>query len=202
MHQDRHLTHDSGNDKLVTSKRRKRRRRQRIFTTVALSVLFLAAVGGTVAFLITQDGPVTNTFIPSQVSCQVTENFNGTEKTNVNVKNTGDTQAYIRVKLVTYRVNEQGQRIGGSAEIPVFLLGENWVTYDGFYYYTLPVAAGDKPATDLADKMTLTGAYSDADGGKQVIEVMAEAIQSEPAQAVGEAWGVSISEGRVAAYQN
>ena len=41
---------------------------------------------------------------------------------------------------------------------------------------------------------------SDPDGGKQVIEVMAEAIQSEPVQAVGEAWGVSISPDKVTAY--
>lgn len=46
----------------------------------------------------------------------------------------------------------------------------------------------------------MTGSYTDADGGKQVIEVMAEAIQAEPARAVGEAWGVTITEGNVAPY--
>ena len=48
--------------------------------------------------------------------------------------------------------------------------------------------------------MTLTSSYSDADGGHQAIDVMAEAIQSVPAKAVGEAWGVSISKGSVTAY--
>ena len=41
----------------------------------------------------------------------------------------------------------------------------------------------------------------DTDGGKQVIEVMAEAIQSSPAEAVGKSWGVTISEGSVTAYK-
>lgn len=49
--------------------------------------------------------------------------------------------------------------------------------------------------------IALTGSYDDADGGKQVIEVMAEAIQSGPADAVGKSWGVSISKGSVTAYE-
>ena len=48
--------------------------------------------------------------------------------------------------------------------------------------------------------MTLTASYTDADGGRQSVDVMAEAIQSEPAQAVGQAWGVRISQGSVTAY--
>ena len=40
-----------------------------------------------------------------------------------------------------------------------------------------------------------------ADGGKQALEIMAEAIQSAPAEAAGQAWGVTITPGRVARYQ-
>lgn len=158
---------------------------------LSLLLLVTAAVGGTVAYLLTQTEPVTNTFTPSHVTCKVTEDFDGTTKSNVNVKNTGDTEAYIRVKLVTYRVNDADQHIGGVATIPSDLkLGENWVEHNGYYYYKLPVKAGEKPAAALIDSIDLTGSYSDADRGKQVIEVMAEAIQSVPAKAVQDAWGV------------
>lgn len=182
---------------------RKPRRGTKRLSTLLLSVILVAtiAVGGTVAYLVTQDAPITNTFTPSHVNCEVTENFNGTVKSNVNVTNTGDTDAYIRVKLVTYRVNEDGQHIGGTATIPPFAPGANWAKHiDGYYYYTLPVAPDQKPANDLIDSITLEDNYDDADGGKQVIEVMAEAIQSAPAEAVGQSWGVKISEGSVAAY--
>lgn len=173
----------------------------RLTTMVIATVLFLAlAIGGTVAWLSTKDAPITNTFNPSKVACEVTENFNGEVKSNVNVKNTGDTEAYIRIKLVTYRTNDRGQHIGGTAELPFFTLGANWVKYGDYYYYTLPVAADETPATNLADSMMLTATYEDADGGHQSIDVMAEAIQSSPAQAVGQAWGVSISQGSVTAY--
>lgn len=168
---------------------------------LVVSVLVLLAVaGGTLAWLTANTGPVVNTFTPAQVSCKVTENFDGTTKSNVNVENTSDIYAYIRVKLVTYRVNAQNQHIGGTASLPNFTLGTGWVKYGDYYYYTKPVAPNQKPETNLTDSMTLIGSYMDTDGGKQVIEVMAEAIQSSPAEAVGESWGVTISEGSVTAY--
>lgn len=171
---------------------------------VSVLVLLLAVAGGTLAWLTANTGPVVNTFDPAQVSCAVTEDFNGTIKSNVNVTNTSDIYAYIRVKLVTYRVNAQNQHIGGTAEIPEFKPGEGWVKYGEYYYYTRPVAPdNNSPDIPLIDEtgIKLTGSYDDADGGKQVIEVMAEAIQSSPAEAVGKSWGVTISEGSVTAYK-
>lgn len=166
----------------------------RLTTMVIATVLLLAlAIGGTLAWLSTKDGPITNTFTPSKVTCEVTESFDGETKSNVNVTNTGDTDAYIRVKLVTYRTNDKGYHIGGTASLPTFTLGANWVWYDGYYYYTRPVAPGEKPEANLTDSMTLTGSYTDADGGKQAIDVMAEAIQSVPGDAVKAAWGFSIN---------
>lgn len=169
---------------------------------VSVLALVLAVAGGTLAWLVANTTPVTNTFTPAQVSCAVEETFNNNVKSNVNVRNTSDIDAYLRVKLVTYRVNKDGQHIGGTAEIPPFTPGEKWVKNGDFYYYTLPVAPYETPAANLIDKIELAGSYNDADGGKQVIEVMAEAIQSVPKKAVGEAWGVTIALNSVTAYQS
>ena len=175
--------------------RRKAHHTGRLTAMVIATALLLAlAISGTVAWLTTKDAPITNTFNPSKVACEVTESFNGT------VKNTGDIDAYIRVKLVTYRTNAQGQHIGGTAELPEFTPGAGWVAYNGYYYYTKPVAPNAQPEKALIDSIELKASYDDADGGKQAIDVMAEAIQSVPAEAVGQAWGVTISEGRVTAY--
>ena len=184
-----------------TRRRRRRRRNGRLTAMVVAAILLLAlAIGGTVAWLSTTDKPIENKFLPSKVSCEVQEKFDGNVKTNVNVKNTGDIPAFIRVKLVSYRTNDAGQHIGGIAELPSFTPGAGWVKYGDYYYYTQPVAAGGFPAANLTNSMTLTENYTDADGGHQSIDVMAEAIQSVPAQAVGEAWGVSITAGSVTAY--
>lgn len=170
----------------------------RLTTMVIATVLLLAlAIGGTLAWLSTKDDPIQNKFLPTKVTCEVTEKFNGTtgEKTKVNVKNTGTIDAFIRVKLVTYRTNDRGQHIGGTASLPAFTLGTGWVMYGDYYYYTKPVAPNQKPETNLTDSMTLIGSYLDTDGGKQAVDVMAEAIQSVPEDAVKAAWGSGFSIG-------
>ena len=173
---------------------------------MVLSIVLLlgVAIGGTIAWLSTKTTPVTNTFTPAKVTCKVEENFdeNTGVKTKVNVTNTGNIAVYIRVKLVTYRTNDDSQHIGGTAKLPQFNLGENWVKHVGYYYYTLPVAPGEKPEANLADSMTLEKSYKDADGGKQALDVMAEAIQSEPEKAVADAWGVKIAPGSVTVAGN
>ena len=163
---------------------------------VSLLALLLVVAGGTLAWLTAQDS-VSNTFTPAHVSCVVTENFDGTVKSNVNVTNTSDIAAFIRVKLVTYRVNDDGQHIGGTATILPFTPGTGWVKYGDFYYYTLPVEPNATPEAALIGTpgIELKDSYKDADGGKQVIEVMAEAIQSQPDRAVADAWNVTVSNG-------
>ena len=185
----------------MTNTKRNRHRKLRKPVKVILSFLliFTVTVGGTLAYLSTQTNDVVNIFTPSYVSCGVTEDFNsGITKKNVNVTNTSDIEAYIRVKLVTYRVNRKNEQIGGLATIPAFIPGTGWVynSSDGFYYYTLPVAAGETPITNLIDDsgIELEDDYDDADGGKQVIEVMAEAIQSKPNAAVEQAWKVTVDD--------
>lgn len=181
-------------------------RRKTITLVAALTLILALAIGGTIAWLTDSTNSVVNTFTPAHVACQVTENFNSTTgvKSNVNVKNTGDIDAYIRVKLVTYRTNDAGQHIGGTATVPVFTPGTGWVLHDGYYYYTLPVAPNGQPAANLIDSITLTSSYNDADGGHQAIDVMAEAIQAQGTDSNGKtpvqlAWGVTISEGSVTA---
>lgn len=184
-------------------KRTSKRPTGRLVAMALATVLLLAlTIGGTVAWLTSKTNDITNTFTPSKVMCAVSEFFDEDTgvKSNVNVTNVGDTDAFIRVKLVTYRTNAEGKHIGGVAEVPKFTPGDGWVKYGDYYYYTKPVAPNAQPEKALIDNIQLASSYPDADGGYQAMDVMAEAIQSQPAQAVGEAWGVSISQGRVTAY--
>ena len=174
--------------------RRRGRFNARLTAIVLATVALLAlAIGGTVAWLNAKTDPVENTFDYAYVTCKVIEeNFDGKVKTNVNVQNTSNTYAFLRVKLVAYRTNEAGQHIGGMATIPEFTLGADWVKYGDYYYYTKPVSpdkTNNKPATNLTDYIKLGGPYGDADGGYTAIDVMAEAIQSTPEKAVQDAWG-------------
>ena len=181
-------------DKHEAWRSEKTARKGRLNATIISVVLILTlAVGGTIAFLSTKTDPVVNTFNPSQVTCSVEENFDGKAKTNVNVRNTGDIPAFIRVKLVAYRTNDAGQHIGGVSEVPAFNLGKDWAKCGDYYYYTCPVAPGATPADSLAERIELTENYTDVDGGHQSIDVIAEAIQSVPEDAVKAAWGAGFS---------
>ena len=64
------------------------------------AALICTAVAATVSFIIDTTNPVENVMTPSKVACQVTETFENDVKTNVAVKNTGDTEAYIRAAIV------------------------------------------------------------------------------------------------------
>lgn len=179
----------------MDSKKRRKSTASRKVIVLAIAVVLLlsATVTGTLMYLVSKTTAVTNTFEPATVTCEVQENFDGTVKKDVTVKNTSNIDAYLRVKLVTYRVNDKGERIGGTAAIPSFTPGEGWFEKDGFYYYNKPVAPNKPPAANLIgnDGITLVK-YTDADGGRQVIEVIAEAIQSVPASVVADNWNVTV----------
>ena len=178
------------------NKRKHRKLRKPVKFVLAVIALCLVSAGGTVAWITAKSGTVNNQFSVASTTVEVNEDFDGTYKKNVTVKNTGDVPVYVRIKLVTYRVNGSGDHIGGTADIPTFEIGNNgWFKQGDFYYYSKPVQPTGKPEKPLIGDLGITlKKYDDADGGKQVIEVMAEGIQSSPADAVQSAWGVGVDD--------
>lgn len=179
--------------------RSKRKLRKSVKLVLSLLMILCITVGGTLAYLSVQTGPVVNTFTPSHVSCNVVEEYKNNTKKSIQVENTSDIKAFIRVKLVTYRVNTSGKHIGGVVGDPVFECGEGWFKASGYYYYKYPVephnSSNDYLTKNLlADEISLFGNYADADGGKQVIEVMAEAIQAMPSSAVTQVWKIQVDD--------
>lgn len=179
----------------------RRHKSHRAVVLVLAMVLLTSAFVGTLAYLTDKTTGVTNTFSVAEVPNVPVEEFEGTTKSSITVKNEGNIDVYIRVKLVTYRVDDQGNHIGGIATIPAFTLGDNWFELKGYYYYKLAVKpekfTGNLIATN--SKIELQK-YTDADGGKQVIEVISESIQSLPDSAVEAAWtDVSVQDGKLTA---
>ena len=159
-------------------------------------VLLTGAVTGTLAWLFAKTDSVTNTFLPASVPNTPVEVFDGETKESIKIRNDGNISVYVRVKLVTYRVNDSGDHIGGEATIPDFTLGTDWFGKDGYYYYKKPVAPGTTSGELLGSSVTLKK-YDDADGGKQVIEVLSESIQSVPASTVESVWPVAVVNGNL-----
>lgn len=188
--------------------KRLQRRRQRLFVTGLASLLLLigVTVGGTLAFITADTSEKTNTFIPAQVSCDVIEEFNGTVKSNVAVKNTGETNAYIRAAVnVTWMKGENASEQTVSATVPqidvdyklLFLVNAGWIKgADGYWYYQTPVAPNANTAALIRECKQLEGANV-PQGYHLSVEIVASAIQSSPAAVVAEKWNVTLEGNKI-----
>ena len=170
----------------VRIKMKQNRSTKKVIAWCAALVLLVGTVGATIAWLTATTNPITNTFDPSHVSCEVEEQFNENTglKEHVQIKNTSDIPAYIRVRLVSY--NKDGDIIvGGAGKLPSddALNLDDWVQIGSYYYCKTPIDAG-QPTLELITS------YQLEDG--QVLEILAEAIQSEPTRAVSDAWNITI----------
>ena len=152
---------------------------------IALALILVLAVGGTVAYIFTQTDPVINTFTPTEAKITVDEKTSDNQKTEITVKNTSTgVPVYIRVALVANMIDGAGN-VTGAADVPTFTLGKDWIKgSDGYYYYTKAVPVGGSTGNLLEKAMTL-------DENMQVV-VLADAIQAEPTTAVTQAWGVTV----------
>ena len=153
---------------------------------VALMLVLVFAVGGTVAYLVTSTTSVNNQFEPVYVTCEI--NNDGT------IKNTGNIPAYIRAAvIVTWRDKDgtifaKSPVAGTDYEITA---GNGWTKSGNYYYFDSAVAPSENTTTGLS--VTSKNATAPADGFTLKYEIVASAIQSDPKSAVTEAWGYTPS---------
>ena len=151
----------------------------------------------TLAYMKDKTEPVNNIFAAGTVKCSVVEQLNGdnTAKTAIQVRNDGTSAVYVRVKLVTYWVNAQNEVVGKPSATLSINLSDGWID-DGnnVYYCKSPVESGELSPNLLSADLAMT---SDSGGARQVIEVISEAIQITPEEAVESAWGVNVVDGKI-----
>ena len=182
----------------------KHRRLPWILLTLALMAAMTTSV---YAYMVHRSQTVANTFVPAEVTCKVEETFDGTNKTGITVKNTGNIDAYIRLRLVFHWEDSKGNVVARDMDPPAFTFdSENWKQATGeeyAYYYKTPVAPGASTGNLLTSTITMEK-KTETDNTKDppvvyeyypVLEVLAEAIQSLPEEAVENSWGVTIKNG-------
>lgn len=159
----------------------------------AAVILLMGTVGSSLAFLSTGTEEKENTFQTAKLSCRVNENYVFPNKEKVNVENTCAYPVFVRVKLLPYWYDkDKDVVVANTAWTPDFQPGEGWVKDGGYYYYTEPVAPGEK-TSDLIKNIKL--AQDDITLARQVLEIMAQCIQTDGQTAGGggaaaAAWGV------------
>ena len=137
-------------------------RAKALLLIASLAVLLTATVGSTAAWLVSKPAAVENDFVPGKVACQVLEKF-GTEsgayvKRGVCVKNTGNTDAYIRVLLVFTWKDKDGNIFSNKPqEGKDYQINKNltdWIKQEsdaGTYYYYKKRVARDVRLRRLAE---------------------------------------------------
>jgi len=179
------------------------KRKALIRAVIVLSVVLVLLCGTAVALMFRQTSLLTNEFETAIVDCQVHEQTDtgsetATSKSSITVQNTGNIPAYIRVRFVSYWVDSEGHIVGKASEMPVIPYDNTtWFEQNGIYYCTTPIAVGDfTPELLQSGKTIVLGADAETDY-RQVLEVFADAIQSEPHKAVTQSWNVNISGGNI-----
>ena len=199
---------------------------KKLIIIASVMLLLLVAVGTTLAYIFTETKPVENTFNPSKVSCAVVEkgyepvsgeiqNISD-KKSNVQIKNTGDTDAYIRVAVVVNWMDEAGTKVWATKRVEAVegADGDYTITYnledgwfdggDGFYYYSKAVSPEELTTILINEAKQLKSAPQTPDGIQYClsIEIVASAIQSTPETVVEEQWGVTVENGVITPNAN
>ncbi len=172
--------------------------KKRNVIVVAVAAVLLFATGVTLAYIFTETKPVENVFAPSKVSCVVEETFENNVKSDVKIKNDGDTEAYVRVFVnITWMSLHDGQvtmnkPAEGQDYSITFQQGTNWQKgADGYWYYKLPVAPNE--ATEILIKECKLNEGANAPEGFNLsVEIVSSAIQSLPTTVVAEQWSTGV----------
>lgn len=167
---------------------------------VSLLLLLSVTVGGTIAYLSAKTEPLDNEFTPSEVTTEVNEDFENNKKENVTIKNTGDTEAWIRAAIIVTWQDNSGNVYGKKPmtksecrhENPnctcdyTITFGDSWTKgADGFYYYTSPVDAENSTSALIETCSSKNTAPEDY---YLNVEIIGSGIQSVPDSVVESVW--------------
>ena len=153
---------------------------------IAVAVIFTAAIGGTVAYLVTSTPAVTNVFEPATTGVEVTDKIENGFKKNVVITNKSTIPVYLRVAVIANWVNDDEQIVAPWSDYGNLGVDTSkWTLKNGYYYYKGTVAANGN--------VTLFEKYEQPEppvaGAHLEMDVIAQIIQAEPTDAVTEAWG-------------
>lgn len=155
-----------------------------------LLIIAILICGAVSAFMFKQTDEITNKFDKAIVACEVQETFENNVKSSIQVKNTGNIDAYLRIRLASHWEDSAGNIVAKASSIPSVTLADDWVVgSNNTYYYKKSVAPGELTGELLNGSITLS---KSEDGYYQVVEVFAEAIQAEPKKSVEESWSVTL----------
>ena len=174
-----------------------------------IAILVMLTIPAVMAYMYFKTNNIDNIFVPANVTCDVIEDYDGEVKSSIKVQNTGNIDAYIRLKVYTYWVNSKGNVVGRTPNPTLsFAYNENdWIQSGNMYYCKKPIQVngltpellktGSSIILDHIEEYVTNNGTTVKYEYKQVVEIVAEGIQSNPDEAAMESWNVVITDGKI-----
>lgn len=176
---------------------------------ILISVITLIiAVGVLLAFMFKDSNEVKNKFEAPVVMCEVSETFYASTgvKSSIKIKNTGNIDEYLRLRMISYWVDGDGNIVGLPSVMPeVQYDTAEWIKgANDTYYYTGIVSPDGFTPELLTSPITLDSTTVDMFGTstqvRQVVEIIPEAVQAAPTSAAADMWGVEITDSVITGF--
>ena len=168
--------------------------RRGLVLAAALALTLIFSAGGTLAWLAASTAETVNTFSPAAMKIDILETFDNKTKQNVKVQNNSETAVYLRVALGPTWVDETTHEpVAQSASLDDLNFtnfpGNGWQEQGGYYYCLSPV-----PVDGITPELLGTAKVKAAPAGCTMdLQVLAQAVQATPKDAVIAAWGEAIA---------
>lgn len=156
---------------------------------ILLTVLLFGSVTGTLAYLQAQSH-IGNTFTVAKLNMEINEEFNGEEKSNVTVKNTGDVSAYLRAAIVVNWKDADGNILPAETANYSMTMGSDWVQGADGYWYCKKAVEANQNSPALIETCKPTGVKANQ---RLCVDILVQGVQSVPVTAVEELWNATVS---------
>lgn len=171
---------------------------RKLFVILCVVCVLGLTIVGTIAYL-QKNSSLVNTFEKGNTEIEVKETFNEekTEKTNVYLKNEGNTSVYVRAKVLIYYEDAEGNVLdlvpAEGTDYEKVQGSDDWIESEGIYYYKFPVgpSSEDGQTTNLISKIK---DLKPDDDKYLVVNILGQSVQAAPVSAVESIWNVTVDE--------
>lgn len=173
-------------------------KKKTLISVLAIVLVSLVLVGfQTNAFLHwVSDSPVINRFKLDTPKTIIEEEFDGTVKKNIVIKNDSSVDVYVRVALIPrWRENETGNLVYddlSSIEGLDFSVDEQWIKVDDYYYFKERLNKGNETSDLLNGKSIMAPVLKDR---TFELDVIVQSIEASEHSSFQEAWTSTQNEG-------
>ena len=162
--------------------------KKRFTLGICLALIAAFAIGGTVAYLSAKTGTVKNDFTPVTITPEIDEKVENNVKTYAKVNNKSNTDVYIRADVIITWKNTTTQEVlpVKDTDYSIKWNETDWFNEGGILYHKAKVSENGSTANIFTDCKPIVNPPKD--GYTLNVEILAQAVQATPAQAVQELW--------------